>query len=198
MTSTMTSIPSVRWYRVLGGLLLLIGGLIMGFTVSDLPTAPKLNAVILFLGAGSLLLGLPALSFRKAKQVGWVGLLGMAIIWCDILVYPFQGGISGFLPEFNLPQFLFAIGPLTAVGTLLFGIATVRARVFPVWLCLCPFIGYLLAGIGNLLLSGTIALLVGDPGELLFWLSFSAFGILLFTERSSLESSSASVSPAAR
>lgn len=183
---------SPRWYYRLSGLALLVGGLIMAFTVADLPIAHPLDFLIMLVGGGSLLLGLPALYARQAHQIGWIGLVGLAIIGLNIVAYPVQGGISGFLPVFRLPAVLFAAGPLTLVGAFLFGITTFRAQVLPRWLSWAPFLGWILSGVGNLLLAGLPGRLVGAPGEWLFWLSFAAFGYLLLAERPVLESVPAS------
>ncbi len=169
------------------GWFLLFGGLLMALTVFHLPTSPTVTALITFLGGALLLLGLPALYARQAKQVGWVGLVGLVIIWLDLLIFPvLQGGISGLVPAFKLPDVLFVIGPLTIVGTLLFGIMTIRARVFPRWLGLCIFVGFIVAFIGNFLPDNlaTIAPFIANPGVWLFFLSFSAFGVVLLSERS--------------
>jgi hypothetical protein len=169
----------------LSGWFLLFGGLLMAVTVFHLPTSPIVTALINLLGGVFLLLGLPALYTRQAKQVGWVGLVGLVIIWLDMLIFPvLAGGIAGLVPAFKIPDFLFIIGPLTIIGTLLFGIMTMRAHVFPGWLGLCLFVSYILGVIGNVLFDKS-APFIGDLGVLLFFLSFSAFGVvLLLSERS--------------
>jgi hypothetical protein len=159
----------------------------MAVTVFHLPTSPIVTALILLLGGTLLLLGLPALYMRQAQQVRWIGLVGLGIIWLDMLIFSvLQGGIAGLVPAFKLPEFLFIIGPLTIVGTLMFGIMTMRARVFPSWLGLCLFVGYIIAFIGNFLPDNLahIAPFIANPGEWLFFLSFSAFGVLLLAQRS--------------
>ena len=84
---------------------------------------------------------------------------------------------------------LFIIGPLTMIGTLLFGIMTMRARVFPRWLGLCLFVGFIVAFIDHFLPGNlaTIAHFIANAGEWLFWLSFSAFGVVLLLQRSLLQ-----------
>ena len=157
-----------------------------------------MTALILLLSGGLLILGLPALYARQAKQIGWVGLVGLVIIWLDILIFPVQGGISGFVPAFKLPDVLFVIGPLTIVGTLLFGIMTIRAHVFPRWLGWSIFVGFIIAFIGNFLPDNlaNIAPFIANPGEWIFWLSFSAFGVVLLSERSMQQARSADMTVA--
>lgn len=185
----------------LSGWFLLFGGLFMAVTVFHLLTSPSVTALILLLGGGLLILGLPALYARQAKQigrVGLVGLVGLVIIWLDILIFPVQGGISGFVPAFKLPDVLFVIGPLTIVGTLLFGIMTIRAHVFPRWLGWSIFVGFIIAFIGNFLPDNltNIAPFIANPGEWIFWLSFSAFGLVLLSERSVQQERSADITVA--
>lgn len=166
------------------GWFLLLGGLLMAVTALHLPISPIVTALFNLLGGVLLLLGLPALYRRQAKQVGWVGLVGLVIIWLDILIFPvLAGGIAGLVPAFKVPDVLFIIGPLTIIGTLLFGIMTMRAHVFPRWLGLCLFVSYILGVIGALFLDKS-APLIGLLGVLLFFLSFSAFGVVPLSLRS--------------
>ena len=178
----------------LSGWFLLFGGLLMAVAVFHLPFSPTVTALNSLLGGGLLLLGLPALYVRQAKQVGWIGLVALAIIWLDMLIFPvLAGGIAGLVPTFHVPDVLFIIGPLTIIGTLLFGIMTMRARVFPRWLGLCLFVGFIVGFIGHFLpdnLAG-IAHVIANAGEWLFWLSFSAFGVVLLAQRSLLQEGSA-------
>ncbi len=169
----------------LSGWLLLVGGLFMALTVFHLHTSPTMATLILTLGGVPLILGIPALYARQAKQIGWVGLVGLVIIWLDIFIFPVRGAIASFIPGFRLPDFLLVIGPLTLVGALMFGITTIRAHGFPAWLGWSIFVGYIIAGIGNFLPNNlaTIAPFIADPGEWLFWLSFSGFGFVLLSER---------------
>lgn len=168
----------------LSGWFLLFGGVLMAMTVFHLPISPIVTALINLLGGVLLLLGLPALYRRQAKQVGWVGLVGLVIIWLDILIFPvLAGGIAGLVPAFKVPDVLFIIGPLTIIGTLLFGIMTMRAHVFPRLLGLCLFVSYILGVIGAIFLDKS-APFIGLLGVVLFFLSFSAFGVVLLSLRS--------------
>ena len=102
-----------------------------------------IHSIHLQLYHDALLLGLPALYARQATQVRWIGLVGL-IIWLDVLIFPvLQGGIGGLIPALTPPAFLYIIGPLTIIGTLFFGIMTMRAGVFPGWLGFCLFVRYL-------------------------------------------------------
>lgn len=177
----------------LSGWFLLFGGLLMAVAVFHLPLSPTVTALMNFLGGGLLLLGLPALYERQAKQVGWIGLVGLGIIWLDMLIFPvLAGGIAGLVATFHVPDVLFIIGPLTIIGTLMFGIMTIRARVFPRWLGFCLFVGFIVSFIGHFLPDNlaSIAHVIANAGEWLFWLSFSAFGVVLFSQRSLLQESS--------
>jgi hypothetical protein len=181
---------STRLFRI-SGWFLLFGGLLMAVTNFHLPISPLAAALINLLGGVLLLLGLPALYARQATQVRWIGLVGLIIIWLDILIFPvLQGGIGGLVPALTPPDFLYIIGPLTIIGTLLFGIMTMRARVFPHWLGFCLFVGYILGVIGVLFLEKSVPF-IDLPGLLLYWLSFSAFGVVLFSRPGPLPERSA-------
>jgi hypothetical protein len=166
----------------ISGWFLLFGGLLMAVTNFHLPISSVVAALINLLGGVLLLLGLPALYARQATQVRWIGLVGLIIIWLDTLIFPvLQGGIGGLVPALTPPDFLYIIGPLTVIGTLLFGIMTIRARVFPRWLGFCLFVGYILGLVGFIFLDKS-APFVGLLGIVLYWLSFSAFGMVLFSQ----------------
>ncbi len=175
----------------ISGWFLLFGGFLMAVTNFHLPMSPVVAALINLLGGVLLLLGLPVLYARQARQVRWIGLVGLIIIWLDVLIFPvLQGGIGGLVPALTPPAFLYIIGPLTIIGTLLFGIMTMRARVFPRWLGFCLFAGYILGVIGIIFLEKG-APFIGLFGILLYWLSFSAFGVVLFSRPGSLPERSA-------
>lgn len=174
---------STTFYRA-SGMSLLLGGLFMTVAVPDLPTPLAITALVLLLGGGLSLLGLPALYARQASQIGWVGMVGLVIIGLDILIFPIQQGINDLAPAFKLPEFLYIIGPLTIVGTLLFGVMTIRARVFPRWLGWTLFSGFIIAVVGNILLPENFVPFVGHPGEWIFWLTLSTLGYILLTEPS--------------
>ena len=176
---------STRLFRI-SGWFLLFGGLLMAVTNFHLPMPPVAAALINLLGGVLLLLGLPALYVRQSTQVRWIGLVGLIIIWLDVLIFPvLQGGIGGLVPALMPPAFLYIIGPLTVIGTLLFGIMTIRARVFPRWLGFCLFVGYTLGVIAFIFLDKSAPFL-GVLGVVLYWLSLSAFGVVLFSRPGTL------------
>ena len=173
------------------GWFLLFCGLLMTVTNFHLPISSVAAALINLSDGMLLLLGLPALYVRQARQVRWIGLVGLIIIWLDTLVFPvLQGGIGGLVPALTPPDFLYIIGPLTIIGTLLFGIVTIRAHVFPVWLGLCLFVGYMPGLLGFIFLDKSAAF-VGLLGIVLYWLSLSAFGVVLFSQPGPLPEMSA-------
>ncbi len=175
----------------ISGWFLLFGGLLMAVTNFHLPILPVTAALINLLGGVLLLLGLPALYARQATQLRWIGLVGLIIIWLDVLIFPvLQGGIGGLVPALMPPDFLYIIGPLTIIGTLLFGIMTIRAHVFPRWLGFCLFVGYILGVIGIIFLEKSVPF-IGLLGILLYWLSLSAFGVVLFSRPGPLPDRSA-------
>ena len=176
---------STLLFRI-SGLLLLLGGLLMAVTNFHLPMSSVAAALINLLGGALLLLSLPALYVRQASQVRWIGLVGLIIIWLDTLIFPvLQGGLGGLVPALTPPDFLYIIGPLTVIGTLLFGIITIRARIFPRWLGFCLFVGYTLGVIAFIFLDKSAPFL-GVLGVVLYWLTLSAFGVVLFSRPGTL------------
>lgn len=177
----------------ISGWFLLCGGLLMGVTNFHLPMSSIATALINLLGGVLLLIGLPALYIQQAKQVRWIGLFGLSIIWLDTLIFPvLQGGIGGLVPALTPPDFLYIIGPLTVIGTLLFGIMTMRAGVFPRWLGFCLFVGYTLGVIAFVFFDKS-APFIGVLGVVLYWLTLSAFGVVLFSRPGPLPERSAHV-----
>src|SRR5579859_7797636 len=181
---------STSLFRI-SGLLLLLGGLLMAVTNFHLPMSSVAAALINLLGGVLLLVGLPALYVRQAPQVRWIGLVGLILIWLNTLIFPvLQGGLGSLVPALTPPDFLYLIGPLTVIGTLLFGIMTMRARVFPGWLGLGLFVGYMLGLVGFIFFDKS-APFVGLLGIVLYWLSISAFGVALFSRPGTLSQGSA-------
>lgn len=187
---------STTLYRLSGIALLLGGGLAavgtIGQMLNDNPLSPSWAPVSLAIAIGLLLvlLGLPATYIRQMKRAGTFGLIAFILFFLACLQF---GGASGLTDMVLLPwmtqsgglthaplAFLlyFLIAKLLIlIGSIVFGIATLRAGVLP-------------KGSAILLLVGGVLFIAGGRihvpyldyfGEVLFLLSFVWLGISLLS-----------------
>jgi hypothetical protein len=139
----------------LSGLALMGGGLLLAAAILLVSAEPTPNQVfspltsLCFLLAGLLLsLGLPGFYARQAEAAGWLGLAGFGLLQVGValfvvlaappLTYP---ALSGPMPDSDLVPDL-ALG--LALGLLLTGVATLRARAYPRWTSALLLAGMLL------------------------------------------------------
>jgi hypothetical protein len=110
-----------------------------------------IQSVLAILGSMLVLLGLPGVYTRQAKQAGILGLLGFVFVWYVTL---FQGILISFTTVTFIPMLAahqvapqlmvtppptwtpFTIASMASqvLGILLLAIATLRAKVFPRWI----------------------------------------------------------------
>jgi hypothetical protein len=151
------------------------------------------------------LFGMAGLYARQAEQSGWLGLAGFLLftVWMTLvcgfsfveafilprLASESPAFVAGFLGMFSgapsqvdlgiLPTIWNISGPMYILGPLLFGIATLRARILPRWAGGLLALGALLIPVGSLVppeYQPEIALIpIG--------LAFSWLGYALFSER---------------
>jgi hypothetical protein len=146
MSSTMLARLS-GFALVAGGLLFAVGNLLhpLDHSVESQAKGTWEAAHIIFtIGAMILVMGLPALFQRQAERAGKLGLVAFVFLTLGLLGTVIPGG---FFEAFVVNEvgesgkeavedgaggaFLGIFGLIYMVGTLLFGIATYRARVFP-------------------------------------------------------------------
>jgi hypothetical protein len=182
---------STTLYR-LSGIVLLLGGVlsIIG-ALLQIPSAPGtplwIPSTWLALGGSLLiLLGWPGLYLKQADKAGRLGLLGFVLSFVALLIVGIGfGTIDAFVSqvlavEETMPALLgFELlgGLLLVVGPLLFGIATLRARVFPRWVAI-------------ILIAGSIATLVtvllhnwNEVSAAILFLAIACFGYVLWSGR---------------
>ena len=161
------------------------------------------SSVMTFVGASLMLLGLPGMYAYQASSAGKLGLVSFIIAYLGLIVLevgmgllyafvppllashpaaaflinqPKGGGFEGQLG----PAFLvfFLIGLLGSnLGGLLFGVATLRAGVYPRWAAVLIFGGV----IAGFLLSLLNSPLIGDRPIILMLAGFAGCGITLRT-----------------
>jgi hypothetical protein len=188
---------STTVYR-LSGIALLIGGVLaaignVGQMFNDNPLSPLWIPVSLAIAIGLLLvlLGLPAVYVRQMRRAGTLGLIGFVLFFLACVLFGGSSGLTDIvlLPwvtqlapvGLNNPTLAFILFFLVAklliiIGSIVFGIATLRAGVLP-------------KGSAILLLVGSVLFIVGGRihavpyldyfGEVLFFLSFVWFGFAL-------------------
>jgi hypothetical protein len=134
------------WILFAGSLLLLIVNFLsfsLAISTSHLPSIP-LSALEL-VGGIALVIGLPAPYIRQSKEVASLGLIGFILLWfSSLLITVILSGYAIFYsattPEHagsaaaSAPlaiQYIASTGLLQIIGTLLYGVASIRADIFP-------------------------------------------------------------------
>jgi len=182
---------STTLYR-LSGIVLLIGGVfaIIG-ALLEAPSAPGTSLWIpgtwfSLVGSLLILLGWPALYLRQADKAGRLGLLGFVLSFLALLILGIGfGTIDTFVSqvlagEGSMPAMLgFELlgGLLLVVGPLLFGIATLRARVFPRWVAILLIVGSI---------ATLVTVIIHDWNEVsaaILFLAIACFGYVLWSGR---------------
>ena len=185
-------------YRLSGisllvGSVLAIAGGILGILSGDPTSTIAISAsLIQFVGATLGILGLPGLYARQAQRAGVLGLIGITLMICYILilgmfgsalnavVLPFLATHAPALAQSEPPGLglFFTIGGLLgAGGGISLGLATIRASVLPRW-----------AGI---LLMGSVIQCIGDffqspianLGFVLVMIGFAWLGAVLLSSK---------------
>lgn len=147
-------------------------------------TAPYAAVFLLYLlGAALLLLGLVGIYTSQAEEAGILGLAGflvaflgtvllVGVLWFELFITPALAaeapelagaelGIAGFI-------LVFLLG---ALGWILFGAATLRARVYPRWAAVLLIVG------------GLIAFVPIPMSGIVFSAAIAWLGFILFTGR---------------
>jgi hypothetical protein len=142
---------AIRWsgLPLIGGAVLLAAAILM---VAAEPATnqgfPPLTNICFLLAGLLLVVGLPGFYARQAQAAGWLGLAGFGLLQIGVtlfivlaappLIYP---ALAGPMPD-NVPMFWLAIA--LALGLLLTGLATLRARAYPRWTGVVLLAGMLL------------------------------------------------------
>ncbi len=160
---------SVTLYRA-SGLALLLGAVlvIIGLPLSFVfpPDTPIALAMIGVWTSGAVLLqlGLPGIVARQASRAGWLGFIGFLLTSffavTDLTIFPWldvhapQVSAQFFTANSAVNVYVAVASSLFAVGGVLLGMATMRARVFPQWAGLLLIVGLVsLGGFVNIFLS---------------------------------------------
>ena len=171
-------------------------------TAADLPHYAQAGMpihLLLYFAVLLILLGLPALYARQSNKIGILGLIGFVLLFFGLplvdLIHSvvfanmLETLVAGTSPEQALSLLTTAFStqpwltlemlgnPLLGLGILLFGITTIRARVYPSWT------GWLLIGALVLNFIANFLPQVGGAsyGGIALYLSLAAFGYALFS-----------------
>lgn len=203
---------SATLYRLSGIVVFIGGGLSAIGTIGQLfnndPLSPFWTPTSLATALGLLLilLGLPAVYTRQMKQAGVFGLVGFLLFFlacvqfgggsglADLVLLPWATKIGGLnsAPVTFILYFL-VIKLLLLVGSILWGIAMLRAAVFPKGSAILLLIGGVL-----FILGGRVHVIpnLDFIGEILFFLSFVWLGFsLLALSRKEMEHEAVSAPP---
>lgn len=177
----------IRW----SGAALALGALLVG-VMSALVAIHMLSieapwvATLLFIGAICTMLALPGMYARQAKETGWIGLAGHALLatgWLLILYYAANALLNPSVK--SIPDTVAAslLALALILGLALTTIATLRAGVYPRWagfLLLADCIVFPFALFGDLLPtlgSASLGSLFGVAFGLLFSAAFVWLGL---------------------
>lgn len=165
-------------YRM-GGLALILGALLMSASSWFRPSGDSIWWLITFIGALFLLLGLPAMYAHQSRQAGRLGLIGFVLTFLGLATVEVGTAV---LPESLYAQIgtaftiVFAIGFIMLnLGLIVYGIATLRARVFPRWAAVLLIVGVPAIFLGNL------SPLIGAKPEVLIFLGLAWCGAVLWS-----------------
>ena len=185
---------------VVGGLLLLLGHLL------DLGGDPEYGTVLggaLVLAAHlALVFALVALWAAQAEQSGVPGSLGMVLgaagttIVCGVVLVEIAGASgadAGAVLGAGIPAALALLGGLAfLIGLILFGIATMRAGVFPRWAGMLLIVGDVAFGVGSF--TGAAATIFEIVGAAVTCAAFVWLGLSLLSVRGTSAGQAAPVS----
>lgn len=187
---------------VLSALLMIIALILQpvdtGITTAKDPLVVS-SYVLGFFSVLFLLLGLPGVFFQQAERAGLVGLLGMLFIFFGIAVLDATHAIISFavlpvlatspvtaaslgsldtaIQQGVIGTFVLIGGPMFLLGLLLFGIATVRAGIFPRW------VGILLIVVVPITPLSFVVPILSNVGLDLSYFALAAAGIVLLTRK---------------
>jgi hypothetical protein len=165
-------------------------------------TTPFLIDASLFLAWPLLLaMGLPGLYLRQAARVGVLGFIGFVLLSLGVLlagvgfatvqltIYPYlaqsapkllpsggTGPLAGILLWWIVP------GLLLMAGNILFGIATVRSRVFPRWTGILLIVSAVVSIMGILPLSSSFDNIMNLVSNVVSFVALAGFGSTLVAQ----------------
>lgn len=187
--TTASTLNVSRTYRG-SGIALLLGGLclgVQGFLSLSNPSGILLNLTLELIVGALILCGLPGLQAKQSSKSGWIGTVSVAIIvaaWlinmlmCIIYIANFNPGAlipSSITTLYNI-NFYFII-----VGDILFGIAIIRAAVYPGW----TGTAVIVVGIASLMVAlmppgnANISAVIGDLGTFILAAFYLQCGYVL-------------------
>ena len=179
---------------IAGSLLILISSIVSNVLYPGHNTTPQqdlslpwlLVTLVILIGSLLFVIGLPGIYLRQAARAGTLGIIGFILLFLGILlegaafstiqitVLPWLAQVAPKLLEGNLPIGVFLIlivsGLMHIIGAILFGIATIRTRVFPRW----TGVSLIIAGIALLL---TLPPLPDILDAIIETISFIAFSL---------------------
>jgi hypothetical protein len=169
---------------MVASVLFLIGDILtrfaVGFASESVSTSFFVSVFMLYLlGAVLLLVGLVGLYVRQSEAAGVLGIVGFLVAfigtvllagaaWAQVFIAPLLSSEAIGLIQRNLGIILMTM--VFAVGWLLFGVATLRAQVYPRMAAISLMVGAVIATLPIPLLPTGIILYVAVA-----WLGFALF-----------------------
>jgi hypothetical protein len=198
----MSSSDLIRWggfAALVSGVTSVIGDLLRLFVdVESAESATTASYTFVFLmyllGAALLLLGLVGLYVSQSEEAGVLGFVGFLVaflgtvllagtLWFELFITPSLAAEAPELAEAELGLAGFILAFLSVIiGWLLFGVATLRARVYPPWAAVLLIVGVVVSFF-PIPLSGVV-----------FSVAVAWMGFVLFTRRGATAQQSSRVS----
>ncbi len=177
---------------LIGSVFSITGTLVRTFQLNPLSVFYTPAELLTLFAALLALLSLPGIYLRQANRAGVIGLIGFVLLYAatvilgassslvSAILVPFLAQHAPTLGQPPAMFFVFIIAVLAStVGQILFGIATLRAHIFPRGAAIL-----LLVGTAVNFASGFVPIpSLGLVGEAAFLLSFAWLGLFLVTER---------------
>ena len=200
----MSSSNLYRWSGlalIVGALLMSVGSAIRldGLNLANVVQPIFATSWLLaFVGGLFVLLGLPAMYAYQSRQAGKLGLIGFVLTFLGLATVEvgsavLDGSVRPWLAGNPATQALvaqpleaqmwagfttvFTIGFLMLnLGLIVYGIAMLRARVFPRWAALL-----IIVGVPAIFILGSLSPLIGAKPEVLIFLGFAWCGVVLWS-----------------
>ena len=129
-----------RW----SGLFLIAGAALLGVVIVRISFNPVVNqqftpgiSAFLLLSSMLLLISLPGMYARQADSAGWPGLIGYILLQSGIVLFVMLASTPLLYPSIQEASgeniYAFLLGIALFLGLLLTGIATIQAKIFPLW-----------------------------------------------------------------
>lgn len=195
LVSARTLFQLAGWSLLIGGILAAIGTLVGSFNQDPANPLSSVSSLVSLVGIVLILLGVPALYARLAHAIGWLGLIGFAVLYISGLLAGIGGTLMGLIvfpvlaqvspaftngpPPESIVNFFLIAGIFNLVGGVLFGAAIVLARAVERNAAILLIIGTVVGFVGGYVDVPHL----GDLGTALLLVALAWMGVTLMMHR---------------